>query len=205
MKKVFRIFVLVTAIGILSAFALNTGKEKIRVVIDAGHGGDDVGALNLHAQEKEISLAIANKIKALNTNENIELLFTREEDKLVSLSERVEKINALKPDLVLSLHINNSKNISAEGMEAFVPKDLKHTAKSEELATKLLEILGNKTDLKSRGVKTAPFYILKKSEYPSIIVELGFMSNPSDRAIITSDDHQNKVAAAVLDFISKIK
>lgn len=205
MKKVLTISVLIVAIGMFYAFSSIKNNEKIRVVIDAGHGGEDFGATSLDVLEKKLSLAIVSKIKAKNTNENVELLFTREEDKLVTLSERVEKINAFNPDLVLSVHINNSKNIHYEGVEAYVSKDLEFSAKSEKLATKFLEILGNKTDLKSRGVKSAPFYILKKSKCPSIIVELGFISNASDRAFITSEDNQNKVAEAVLDFISGIK
>ena len=57
----------------------------------------------------------------------------------------------------------------------------------------------------SRGVKTAPFLILKKSNCPTILAEVGFMSNYSDRKIITSDENQNRVAQAVIEFIAQVK
>lgn len=204
MKKVLKGIVLLLSIGLLFSFNSNN-PEKIKVVIDAGHGGTDFGGMHSGLNEKDLTLSIINKIKALHNNENVELFFTRNEDELVSLNDRVQKINEIKPDLVISLHVNNNKNPESNGVEAYVPKDLSHTAKSEELATKFLDILTNKTSLMSRGVKTAPFLILKKSNCPTILAEVGFMSNYSDRKIITSEENQNRVAQAVIEFISQVK
>lgn len=204
MKKVLKSIVLLLSIGLLFSFNSNN-PEKIKVVIDAGHGGNDSGGTNGQLSEKDLTLSLINKIKALHSNENVELFFTRDKDELISLNDRVQKINEIKPDLVISLHVNNSKNIESNGVEAYVPKDLAHTAKSEELANKFLDILTNKTSLISRGVKTAPFLILKKSNCPTILAEVGFMSNYVDRKIITSEENQNRVAQAVIEFISQVK
>lgn len=204
MKKILKSIVLLFSIGLLFSFNSNDPK-KIRVVIDAGHGGTDTGGTKDELHEKDLTLSIVNKIKALPKNENIELFFTRNEDELISLSDRVQKINELKPDLVISLHVNNNKNPESNGVEVYVPKGLEHSSKSEELATKFLNVLEKEIQLNSRGVKTAPFLILKKSNCPTILAEVGFISNYSDRKIITSEENQNKVAKAVLDFISQIK
>ena len=145
MKKILKNIVLLLSIGLLFSFNTNDPK-KIKVVIDAGHGGADTGGTKGELQEKDLTLSIVNKIKTLNKNENIELFFTRNEDKLISLSERVQKINELKPDLVISLHVNNNKNPESNGVEVYIPKDLEHSSKSEELATSFLTILGEKTN-----------------------------------------------------------
>lgn len=192
------------SVGLLFSFNSNN-PEKIKVVIDAGHGGTDFGGMHSGLNEKDLTLSIINKIKALHNNENVELFFTRNEDELVSLNDRVQKINEIKPDLVISLHVNNNKNPESNGVEVYVPKDLAHTVKSEELANKFLGLLVDKTSLMSRGVKTAPFLILKKSNCPTILAEVGFMSNYSDRKIITSDENQNRVAQAVIEFIAQVK
>ncbi|SHJ11810.1 N-acetylmuramoyl-L-alanine amidase family protein [Flavobacterium terrae] len=204
MRKALKSIVLLLSIGLLLSFNSNDPK-KIKVVIDAGHGGTDFGGMHSGLNEKDLTLSIINKIKALHNSENVELFFTRNNDELISLSDRVQKINEIKPDLVISLHVNNNKNPESNGVEVYVPKDLAHTVKSEELANKFLGLLVDKTSLMSRGVKTAPFLILKKSNCPTILAEVGFMSNYSDRKIITSDENQNRVAQAVIEFISQIE
>ena len=88
-------------------------KEEINVVIDAGHGGIDLGATMDGLSEKSIVESISNKIRLANTNSNVKIHFTRTEDKLISLQERVDFINGIRPDLVISLDANSSNNNSA--------------------------------------------------------------------------------------------
>ncbi|WP_136668561.1 N-acetylmuramoyl-L-alanine amidase [Flavobacterium sp. H122] len=204
MKKLLKIIALSLSLTLLLSFNSNDPK-KIRVVIDAGHGGIDFGATENGISEKDLTLSIINKIKSINTNENIELFFTRNGDEVITLADRVQKINEINPDLVISLHVNSIKNPTSNGAEVFIPKDLEHTKKSEEFAAKFLQILTNKTSLLSNGIKTAPFFILKKSKCPVILAEIGYLSNHADRKIITSEENQDKVAQAVIEFISQIK
>ncbi len=116
MKNLFRI-ASVLSLGILLSFSFL--KEKKVVVIDAGHGGTDLGANRNGIYEKEIVLNIAKKIKALNQNKNIEIILTRDDDSYPSLTDRTGKINELKPDYAISLHINNSikETVERSGME----------------------------------------------------------------------------------------
>jgi N-acetylmuramoyl-L-alanine amidase len=206
MKKSVTLFL---AFSALVSFAFIKPKSKvskqINVIIDAGHGGSDFGATSSTNTEKEIVEQITNKIKFLNKNENVTVHLTRNEDKFISLSDRTAIINTIKPDLVLSLHVNQSINVGKSGMEFYVANESAASEKSVAIANELrAKFLQNNT-LKSSEIKKAPFYILKKSEVPAIIVELGYLSNLSDRAILTNDSEQNKIALTIVSFISELK
>jgi len=201
MKNLLKLSVLAFTFAL---FAFVPKNEKIKVVIDASHGGDDFGANFYGHKEKDISLSISKEIQKLNTNENLEIYFTREEDKLVSLKERVDFIKSINPDLVISLHTNANKNTTSSGVECFVTKDEKLFEKSNVLAEKLLFEFTEKMNLKSRGTNKAPFFLLKKSEVPAIIIELGFLSNSSDKEYLTNQDKQKEIARTILNFVSKI-
>ncbi|MHA3786756.1 N-acetylmuramoyl-L-alanine amidase family protein [Flavobacterium hauense] len=205
MKKLIKPFALL-ATGVCFAFALPNKEEPkriINVVIDAAHGGKDFGAAHDAFTEKQITDAIASKIRALNTDKEVILHFTREGDKFVDLNERVETINAIKPDLVLSLHVNYTKQEEASGMEFFVTKEGKNSEKSAMYATRLSDKFGDK-GFKVRGVKTAPFYTLAKSEVPAIVAELGFLSNKTDRDYLTNDADQEQIAGIIAEFLNEI-
>ena len=190
---------------ILMAFHPGDSK-KITVVIDAGHGGNDHGATHETLTEKEITAQICDKIKALNKNENIDLVFTRTDDKSMTLAERADFINQIKPDVVVSIHVNYNKNTTTSGFEIYTPKAENATReKSVALATQLAGKLSENLNAKNRGIKEAPFFILKKSEAPAMVVELGFLSNPSDREYLTADAGQEKIAQSVLDFLQELQ
>lgn len=205
MKKLIKPFGLL-AIGICFAFALpKTGESKqINVVIDAARGGKDFGAVHDAFTEKQITDAVANKIRELNTDKEVILHFTREGDRFADLNERVTTINAVKPDLVISLHVNYTKHNEASGMEFFVIKDGKNGQKSAMYANRLSDKFEDK-GFKVRGVKTGPFYTLMKSEAPVVQVELGFLSNETDRSYLINEDKQEQIAGIVLEFLKEIK
>jgi len=206
MKRSIRIFALL-AIGICFAFALPKKGEpkKINVLIDAGHGGKDYGAVHNAFTEKEITNQIAAKIMAVNSDKEIVLHFTREDDAFVDLNGRVEAMNTIKPDLVLSLHVNyTNKEESPSGMEFFVCKDAKEASKSIAYANKLSDKFENK-GYKVAELKYANFYTLTKSEVPTVVMELGYLSNEIDRAYLTNNKTQDEIAGIVADFLKEIK
>ena len=99
------------AICILACFAfaktsITSTKETVKIVIDAGHGGKDSGQNIKGIKEKEVVYQITQKIKELHQNKNVELYFSRPNNEFVSLEKRVEFINTIQPDLVISLHAN---------------------------------------------------------------------------------------------------
>ena len=141
----------------------------------------------------------------MNKDAAIKIHFTHSEDTFMGLAERADFINQIKPDLAISLHVNNNKNKNSQGFEIYVSNTSVSSLKSKELADKFAITFSDKTKLNNRGVKTAPFMVLKKSEYPTMLIELGFMSNDTDRNYLTSQTGQNEVAATILDFVSTLK
>ena len=102
------------------------------------------------------------------------------------------------------IHVNQNKNTDANGFEVFVTDKNDQYENSKALAEKLTTKF-SKTPLKIRGVKTAPFMVLKNSECPSMVVELGFISNENDRNYLTSENGQTQIAQTILDFASDLK
>jgi N-acetylmuramoyl-L-alanine amidase len=97
-------------LAVLTITMAFTYVEKKIVVIDVSHGGQDNGVVVNEVNEKQIALSIANKIKKLNHNSNIEIILTRDSDKFINLNDRAKLINELKPDFAISLHVNAAEN-----------------------------------------------------------------------------------------------
>jgi N-acetylmuramoyl-L-alanine amidase len=174
-----------------------TTVEKKTIVIDVSHGGKDPGTSVSGFNEKEIALNIANKIKELNKNSNVEIILTRDNDKFLTLNERANKINELKPDFVISLHVNSTDNEKENGKEIFISDKNSQKEKSGDLALKLFYGFDNgKVE-----IKKADFYLLKKVEYPIALIELGYLTNKNDREIMTSEKGQYELAESILNVI----
>jgi len=206
MKNSFKIILALIVVGSLAFIAPNDPKSKqITVVIDAGHGGKDHGQTIDEISEKEIVEKITNKIKSQNRNKDIIIHVTRDTDEFVSLKDRTDYINKIKPDLVLSLHVNAVKNSTASGIEFFINKENSNYEKSKAIAEKLNEKIVKNHSLKSRGIKEAKLFVLDKSEVPAVTVELGFLSNLNDRKYLTDDNEQSRIASTILEFIGEMK
>ena len=200
---------LLLAVIVLISFAFikpNLNESKpITVVIDAGHGGDDLGATSNGIYEKVIVSQIAEKVKSLNADKNIIIKLTRTSDELITLDKRTEFINAIKPDLVLSLHANFNKNLEKSGVEFFVSDKSPFYEKSNKIANQLNIAFAKNNSLKVSETKIAPYHILKNSEAPAIIVELGYLSNVNDKKYLTNDAQQNEIAKNILSFLSELE
>jgi N-acetylmuramoyl-L-alanine amidase len=191
-------------LGIFTIFLLLAFKplhNKKTVVIDVGHGGTDFGAHIDGNFEKKIVESIADKIRLLNRKGDVEIVLVREGDKLMQLNERVNMINMINPSLLISLHINTSKNLKANGVNAYVSKQNDFYEKSLENAKNLVEKLSNEK-LSKGEVKDANFYITKNSKCPALILEVGYLSNDNDKNYITSEDGQNEIAKQIFEFIN---
>lgn len=182
----------------------NSEAKQINVVIDAGHGGEDFGAIQDEITEKEIVEQVITKIQTFNKNKNIIIHFTRSTDKFIPLQDRTDFINTIKPDLVLSLHVNASPNSNKSGMEFYVSKESNSYEKSnliaENFQTKFLN-----SNYKVAEIKNADFYILKKSEVPAVIMELGYLTNESDKKNLANNNEQNEIAKKIIECISELK
>jgi N-acetylmuramoyl-L-alanine amidase len=182
----------------------NSEAKQINVVIDAGHGGEDFGVSQDGITEKQIVEQVITKIQTFNKNKNIIIHFTRSTDKFIPLQDRTDFINTIKPDLVLSLHVNASPNSNKSGMEFYVSKETSSYEISNEIAAKFHDAFLN-ANFKVSAIKNANYHILKKSEVPAIIIELGYLTNETDRKYLTDDEEQNKIATSISNLISTLK
>ncbi len=198
MKNKIKFLTIFWVLIILAFKPYNT--QKI-IVIDAGHGGKDIGVQIGADLEKKIVENIANKISLLNDNE-IKIILLRNDDRFIELSERVNQINKIKPDLLISLHVNSSKNILENGVNSYVSVQNNFYNQSKEIAQKLIENISNEKLAKGQ-VKDTNLFIAKQSKCPAIVLEIGYLSNENDKAYITSENGQNEIANKIIEFIKK--
>ena len=190
MKNILQIIAVATFL-ILVSF---TPKNKKTVILDVGHGGTDRGSIHNELSEKDIVLSIAKKVQDLNKYKQLNLILTRDIDHFVSLNNRVNLANEKAAYLLLSLHANYTGKTDVSGFEIFI----KENALTEESLALAKAIETTYPDqIKKRKVTVANFTVLKNSECPSALLELGFMINDSDRNYLTSEDGQWEIAQAI--------
>ena len=160
--------------------------KKYTVIVDAGHGGHDPGATTTDGTtEKNLTLAIAQKIKSLNNNPNINIILTRESDKFVDLVERANFANASNANLFLSIHIDNSKSPKSTGASCFVPsKNYLYINKSNVFAKNILMatnglFTNGKLKTRDKGI-----WVIENAQMPAVLFESGYMSNSNDLQFI---------------------
>jgi N-acetylmuramoyl-L-alanine amidase len=190
----------VTAKGIVIAgYKPKALYDKI-VVIDAGHGGTDPGAVAGGVHEKSINLVISNYVKALfDGSENYKVYYTRTTDVNKSLQYRTDLANTLEADIFVSIH-NNAMNTPAfQGMETlYMPGGSTTKLSSISIAKIFHETLLPIVDVADRGLKPRDgLYVLRHTKMPAIILELGFMTNPNDLAKLTNPEVQQRVAEGI--------
>jgi len=178
-------------------------KSKRIIVIDAGHGGKDFGAKINDEIESKIVESISKKIKLLNVKDEIEIVLLREDDRYIGLNERLEKINKINPDLLISLHINTSNNTEKNGINAYVSKQNNFYEKSFEIAEKLIDKISNEK-LRKGEVNDGNFYIIRNSKCPAVLVEIGYLSNENDKIYVANEKGKNEIANRIYEFIKKI-
>ena len=222
------------------------GEKITTVVIDAGHGGKDTGALGAISKEKDLNLTVAlltgDYIKQSLPDVNV--IYTRERDIFVPLNERAEIANRNNADVFISIHCNSteSKPASVTGVETFVLGEHKNAANLEvakkenssilyeedasqqygdfdlnspeayialslfqkeylnqslKLAANVQEQFSKRVGRKDRGVQQAGFLVLWKTAMPSVLIELGFISNASEERFLASEDGQVYMASAI--------
>lgn len=178
-------------------------KKVYTIVLDAGHGGKDSGNQSNGIYEKDITLKIAQKIKAMNTNNSFKFYLTRDSDNFMSLDERVKKINGLKPDLVISIHVDSYTDADKEGVVIYQPKKNKYSKKSKKVAIALgSKLVTANPNFSHLNIEKAGFKVLKETKAPAVMLELGYLSNTQNRNYIGSADGQVDIAQKILSGLS---
>lgn len=152
------------------------------IVIDAGHGGKDSGAIGpTGLKEKDITLNISLRLGGILEKSGIEVVYTRSEDVFVELSKRADMANKLKADYFVSIHTNSATNEGAKGIETYVYIEDGVTDKLAKEVQKQLVEINQRLD---RGVKKGDLAVLRETIMPAILVEVAFISNPQEESLM---------------------
>lgn len=226
-----------------------SGKYTIRtIVLDAGHGGKDPGAISkrFSIKEKARALYIIRHLKSALESRGIRVVMTRSDDTFISLSRRADIANGSGADLFVSVHLNSARSRSLTGfecyylseatddnsraLEAFENASLKleegtaaggaskglgttlwdmtlteNRRESQALASQLCKAVDRDMLTRNRGTKTARFYVLKGTRMPSVLVEVGYLSNRLEELKLKDDRYLDKVVGALVQGILAYK
>ena len=182
--------------------------DKI-IVLDAGHGGSDNGAVGPNGlKEKDVSLAVALKTEKILRNQGMKVVMTRRTDIDVAspnasnsaeLQARVDKTPS-QADIFISIHCNAFTNPASHGMETFYSNA---NSGGQRLAALLNEELAKHGKLFNRGVKAANFYVIKRATCPASLIELGFITNPNEEELLADEHYQNILAGAISNAVKR--
>ncbi len=237
-------------------FGQSTVNNQIKtIVIDAGHGGKDPGAMGTKRYskyEKDIALSVSLMLGEYISNAypDINVLYTRSKDVFLELNERTDFANNANSDLFISIHCDGFTNSTASGASVFVmgmsklkanldvamrensaiylednyqykydgfdPKSIEsyivfnlmqntYLEQSLRLAEYVENQFASKANRKSRGVKQAPFYVISRTNMPSILIECGFLTNPDEEDYLQTDIGQDYIASAIFRAFRKYK
>ena len=177
----------------------DTTRSFTTVVVDAGHGGKDNGAFRRYGgAEKNATLDVATRLAAKLRESQFRVVMTRSSDVFIPLDDRAAISNRQKNAIFVSVHFNDSGRRGIRGFETYY-----HSPVARPLAYRIQEHLMTLPNAANRGVKTANFRVLRKAEYPAVLVECGFLSNRKEGAAARSasrrDDLADKIAEAIVD------
>lgn len=205
MKKQIKILIIILGIVIIGVIILiSKENSKVRVCLDAGHGGEEVGAVLGKRYEKDDTLKVTKLVEKKLKKKNVKVIMTRKKDKDVSLQERCTIANQKKADLFVSIHMNSAT--VGNGIEIWC-KGAKEE-KDTKLADNILTGLTKTKIQQNRGIKygsiegeSSDYYVLKNTNMPSCLIELGFISDEKDNQLL--DDNLEEYAQAIADGIVK--
>ena len=197
-----------------SVFSGRTDNGGPVIVIDAGHGGVDPGKVGVSGVlEKDVNLAVAQKLQARLTADGFTVVMTRTEDvglysdtatnkKREDMAARVRLISEADPELTISIHQNSFPDASCKGAQVFYYKDSEESRMLAEFLQKTFpEVLrdGNTRQAKANS----DYYLLKRTECPIVIAECGFLSSPEEERLLSTAEYQEKVADALYEGIKQ--
>ena len=170
-----------------------------KVFIDAGHGGKDPGAIGNELKEKDIVLNVALKVGKELERHGINVEYSRKSDKFISLSDRAVMANKAKADVFVSIHCNAFGDKKAQGVEVF---HYPNKSEGKKLATSILDsIINAKLYTRNRGIKTDTFAVLRKTKMTAVLIEIGFITNSQDAALLKNK--QSEFATAIAKGVLK--
>jgi N-acetylmuramoyl-L-alanine amidase len=194
-----------SAVGLLMTFlatSLHAAKSSrssddngsaITVVIDAGHGGHDRGGIpGQRVAEKDMTLDVALRLKNLLSANGYNVVMTRSTDVFVPLGGRVAIANSYRNAIFVCIHFNATPRSGASGIETYF-----YSRESLPLASAIHHYVAGGAPSENRGVRRRGYYVLRKTSIPSVLVECGFLTNPTEAAYAQSGSYRQKLAEEI--------
>ncbi len=175
-------------------YVANTGRQL--VVIDPGHGGPDVGATRNGIYEKDIVLAMSKHLGRILQQMGYSVMYTRTEDIDLDLEPRVQMADKARASAFVSVHVN-SLDANASQVNGVETYHAPSSSLGENLAELVHQQIIASTGANDRGVRSARFHVIVKTSMPAILVETGFITNPSEAAKLVNSAYQERMAAAI--------
>lgn len=169
---------------------------RIVVVVDAGHGGKDAGAIGIGGlREKDVILPIAREVERLLEGRGIQVVMTRDDDYFVDLAPRVQIARRVNADLFVSIHANaiDMTRPDISGLETYYYG----SNQSERLARTIHNSILQSINMRDRRVRQARFYVLRNNPMPAVLVEVGFVTGAEDAPRLGTPEYQRQMAAAI--------
>jgi N-acetylmuramoyl-L-alanine amidase len=177
-------------------------QETFIVVIDPGHGGKDMGATGISGlYEKNFTLSLSRKVKKiLDKEEKIQVYMTREDDTFISTVDRYRSkfANELDADLFISIHGNAFTSPDVSGTESFY-----YHKKFESFADIIHKNVVSSTGFKDRGLKKRNFFVVNYTQMPSVLLEIGYLTNLQEEKLIFNDEFQYSIAESICDGVKE--
>jgi N-acetylmuramoyl-L-alanine amidase len=163
------------------------------VVIDAGHGGYDRGGIpGQRVSEKDMTLDVAQRLKKALAASGYRVVMTRDSDVFVPLGTRVAIANSYSNAIFVSVHFNSAKRSGASGIETYF-----YDRESLPLASAIHYYVAGGAPSSNRNVRRRGYYVLRKNRNPAVLVECGFLTNPTEAALAQSASYRQKLAEEI--------
>ena len=178
------------------------------VVVDAGHGGSERGAIGcLGDEEKNINLKIAEKVAEILKKHDINVIMTREVDADISLDERIRIAKDNNADIFVSIHLNSIGDVPMDVHKKRGTSVFYYNNNSKKLAESIEKEVTHYASTRDDGVKTASFAVIRPTDYNAVLVEAAYMTNPMDSMLYTNEKWINKaakgIAEGIIEYIKK--
>lgn len=180
--------------------SFSTSLQNKTIVIDAGHGGRDVGAIGASGtHEKDFTLKTTLELKQELTILGANVILTRKNDKFVSLASRASLSNMVDTDAFISVHYNSVPSLpNVTGIGTYY-----YSEQNKSLARFIQRGVTRETGAESRGISFADFQVLRQNHKPSILIELGFISNSQKERLLQTNAYQKQIVTGIVNGLNK--
>lgn len=167
--------------------------SPVTVVIDAGHGGYDRGGIpGQRVSEKDMTLDVARRLKSVLAASGYRVVMTRDSDVFVPLGTRCAIANSQRNAIFVSVHFNSATRRGASGIETYF-----YSRGSLSLASAIHHYVAGGAPSDNRGVRRRGYYVLRRTNMPAVLVECGFLTNPTEAAYAQNASYRQKLAEAI--------